>query len=413
MKRSAPILFAALIGAAALVCPIASTRSAEEEKPPAEPKPAARTDLYGDPLPPGAVARMGSVRLRLGPLCRQILFSADSKELISVGSDGVIRFWDPENGKEIRNLKVEERGFIAAAVSADGKTLAAAAVGPNTRRLTPWACDWVYLWDARTYEQRAALHVEGMGAYCLAFSPDGKTLAAAGEDKIIRLWDVESGKERRKLEGHQWPIGSMEFSPDGTLLAARDEGYSPEPPGRPQDKKYYVDFRMWDLASGKTCWKNEFPPDSQWIGDFRFLPSGEVLTLGDGVRVLNAKDGKELRVVQTGPNLPNRPFVISPDGKEMIAIGGVTSKDGFWTGRNSVEVLTLAGETTPEFLDGDFRNAYLMALSPDGKTLATVESAPPGGESDITRLWDWKARRQKEIVPGPVGACSSCRTARR
>src|SRR5262249_47553432 len=67
--------------------------SALGDAPKTEEKPV-RTDLYGDPLPAGVIARLGTVRLRHGSVIRYVAFTADSKALISAGENGVIRLWE-------------------------------------------------------------------------------------------------------------------------------------------------------------------------------------------------------------------------------------------------------------------------------------------------------------------------------
>src|SRR4051812_41665624 len=85
----------------------------------------ARTDLYGDPLPPGALARMGTVRLRHGSHVCGVAFSPDGKAVAAAAGDG-LRLWDVSSGKEVRRLGGrDENYFSAVAFSPDGNRLAA------------------------------------------------------------------------------------------------------------------------------------------------------------------------------------------------------------------------------------------------------------------------------------------------
>src|SRR5260370_31925413 len=62
-----------------------------------------RTDFYGDPLPPGAIARLGTVRWRARIACC-LAYSRDGKVLATGNSDFTIRLWDPATGEEIRRF---------------------------------------------------------------------------------------------------------------------------------------------------------------------------------------------------------------------------------------------------------------------------------------------------------------------
>ena len=94
------------------------------------------------------------------------------------------------------------------AYGADGRLIAACSLGGNVR-----------LWDARTYQELAALP-HGNRVLGLAFSREGTRLATACGDNTIRLWDVATGKEVCELRGHEAYVHAVAFSPDGTRLAS-------------------------------------------------------------------------------------------------------------------------------------------------------------------------------------------------
>src|SRR5205809_6509729 len=122
-------------------------------------KPPACADRYGDPLPPGAVARLGTTRLRHASAVQVVTFSGDGRVLASA-SHGVICLWEVATGKRLHRLTCDQ-GAIQS----------------------------------------------------LAFSPDGQILAS-GHDQTIRLRQVATGRELRRLVGHRGSVLSLAFAPD-------------------------------------------------------------------------------------------------------------------------------------------------------------------------------------------------------
>ena len=93
-------------GLALLVCLVfLGVGQSADDIPGSQPKRAERKDYYGDPLPPGVLVRMGTVRLR--HFGATAVFSADGKTLISAGWDQFVRHWDLATGKQINCTKMQ------------------------------------------------------------------------------------------------------------------------------------------------------------------------------------------------------------------------------------------------------------------------------------------------------------------
>jgi WD40 repeat protein len=132
-------------------------------------------------------------------------FTADSKTLMTFSLDGGLRLWDAATGAAQGVTKTPLDSYSAGAFSADGRWFAGGTSGGN-----------LYLYNVAL--KKAGIKMQpGSMVRAVAFSPDGKTLAAAiGE--TVRLYSTADGKETGSVAGAE--SNGLAFSPDGTKIAA-------------------------------------------------------------------------------------------------------------------------------------------------------------------------------------------------
>jgi WD40 repeat protein len=400
----------------ALLVAVGMGGNGEAAAPPAK----GRLDLYGDPLPPGAVARLGTVRLRPAS-GRGVLAVSPNGKTLATGEEKYVRLWDLATGRLLRSFDLGRQPLVLGLrFSPDGKFLAAL-VDPEgpflvNRFALFYAVDVVEvasgkvlhsfssdtrtdsihflagsrilaagghqestidLWDLATGKKIRRL----TGVVSSACSPAGDVLAVGGEDGVIQLWRPSAAREVRRLTGHRAAVTALAFSPDGKTLAsgAGDATRLLHPvleqsplSDRPEPAR---SVRLWDVGTGK-----ERARLGQHRATIRRLGFGR-----DGQTLFSQDEANALVLWDVGRGKPRERFKgrrnllpwagFSPDGKVLAWIAGDDSLRLWDVSARKERRLEATGGWP-----------WRLTFSSDGRLLVGAAPAP--------RIWDVVAGKE-------------------
>jgi WD40 repeat protein len=219
---------------------------------------------------------------------------------------------------------------------------------------------------------------------CLAFSPDGKTLASGSRDHTIRLWDIPTAKQVRTIE---CPTAfAAAFSPDGRSLAT---GGADE---RIKNRGWDVGgmAKLFDVATGTD--KMTFREHKDTIISLAFSPDGKTLATGDDfggpIRLWTIATGKCRLILSRHTPVQVRCLAFSPDGSALASGGG----GGYFGQPAEINLWEVASGRLRATLLGHTGVVDSLAFSLNGRTLAS------GSGDETIRLWDMLSGKTQKIL---------------
>ena len=344
-----------------------------------------------DALPDGALARFGTLRFRPGTSVTALAFSPDGKRLGCWGQSEEDRFtlWDAGTGKEVWSTATKRGSLLTLAWLADGRGLGV--VMKNER----YTANGSFIPDLRVWDFTAARPgplerpgERGMFALALgqddpgrshdaaALSPDGTRLAVATRSgpqpeavEIFEARPAETVTGLKKLASFDPPpvrCRALAYTPDGTHLIGlcrKEEGVSSA------DTTVVV----WG-ADGKIARTIAGPGVTSTGGRFTWAVSNGAAAVGleDGATVLLDLRAGTRRTLPTGHQGGTFAVAVSPDGRTLATAG----RDG------KVRLVDVAAGKVLRVLGTHFSWTEAIAFSPDGKRVAS------GGQDGVIRVWD-------------------------
>jgi WD40 repeat protein/transcriptional regulator with XRE-family HTH domain len=293
------------------------------------------------------------------------------------------------------------------AYSPDGKRIATASQDKTAK-----------IWNATTGELLLTLRGHSASVNGIAYSPDGKHIATTSDDHTARLWDAATGEELLTLSGHTDWVYRIAFSPDGTRLVTTSN-----------DKT----ARVWDAQTGKELLT--FTRHGDVVFDAAFSPDEKrIATCGfDGtVRIWDSSSGEELLVLPIEKEIPMKiaphGVAFSPDGKfvAVVSNGGAAK---MWDATTGKLVLSNNPGSSQTLLDITFNGDGKLAATADFDKKAEVWDTITGrvlytlsGHSDVingvafspdgtrlataswdhtVRVWDITEAKESLFIPIP------------
>jgi WD40 repeat protein len=290
------------------------------------------------------------------PVVSSVALDPAGKLLAAVGDDHLVRVFDLASGKLLHRWASHVDWVRASVFRPNGSVLATSGAD---RRI----CFWRVTASGKTQSVSDPLPAV---IHTLAYSPDGRILAAAGFADSVWLFDAEQGKLIRELPAPGVDIRTIVFSPNGTRMAAAGRAGL---------------VRIWDAASGQQI--SDVQVSSRRIFALAYSPDGKLLAAGGHQRIVRLLDPASGRVVADLPGRPGDVMALCFCGPGTLASAGSSNVIHIWDVPSQRERCQLIGHTG---------SITTLVFARSEETLIS------GGYDTTVRLWDVKRRSEERVT---------------
>ncbi len=315
----------------------------------------------------------GDTKFRLAIGGEALIYSNDSRQVISGGDDGAIRFFDAGSG-EIQNVIAGHNGEVAELARIPGTEILISSGESETK-----------FWDRQTSRELMRLKGGGRG---LSVSTNGRWLFTG-----LHLWEIESAIPLRlATKGRGYPQETISwtfFTPDNRyLILGVQNGYAYVWNLENDQVRRIGNLKTQEMQSLK--WG-----DMEGIVDVVASLRDDLLALATSPYTILTGDAEVLQAFE--PALKDagreaRSLACSPDGRYMAAIGNASCIDIYDRSRGGQKLA----------LEGHTRGLQAVAVSPDGQLIAS------GSNDRTVRLWDRKSGEQLKLIETASFVYSLC-----